>query len=284
MSLVNSIVVKYDVLKVSPSMPCSDGGDEKPKPIYALRDVRYGKYQDNYYKVSGYQFYQDYVKPFWLRFKRVFSDFVEPQIKSISYTAPCEGCSRCWDRHRLKNAEFPVSSEASANRRWWKALIPVSSPPMSDEERIDLQLSKKDNPNCDKWIELENIDSITDFRAGLMNQKLVRLSLGRNGEYTPSQVIETQDVRLELKPEVAEANQTIVSKAKGEVENSPLTDNEQSKHVKKKDDDGMIRFLIDREPVEAHSIEVTSISKAVNIFTGRMTSLRPAQNITGNKV
>lgn len=288
MSLINSIVEKYDVLKVSPLVPCSDEGcDDKAKPIYALRDVRYGKYQDNYYKVSGYQFYQEYVKPMWLRFRRMFSDFVEPQIKCISYTAPCEGCSRCWDRHRLKNAELPVSSEASANRRWWRALIPVSSPPMSAEERIDLQLSKKDNPDCDKWIQVENTDSITDFRAGLMNRKLVRLSLGRNGEYTPSQVVETQDVRLELKPEVAEANQTIVSKANSEVENSELpSDNErgESKNVKKKDDDGMIRFLIDREPVEANSIEVTSISKAVNIFTGRMTSLRPAQNVTVNKV
>lgn len=259
MSLVNSVSDRFDVLKISSL------DNEEEKPIYALRDVRYGKYQDNYYKTSGYHIYQTYIKPIWLRFRRTLTlKRYQPEIESISFTDPCEGCSRCWERHQLKNRTHINENGESANRRWWRVFAPVANE-KSDIEKRELELAKRDNPDCNQWKRVNDLESITDFRACLMNLGKVRLSLGRGGEYNPSESIATQDVRLQINVEVLKKNEEALELAKNDPEKK---DDGKSEKL-----DGLEKFLIDRDPVEVKSIAITTIRQAVRIFTGRLTAL-----------
>lgn len=280
MKVVDSVQTKFDVIKID---PLDDELKGQQKSVYALRDIRYGIYQDNFYKLSGYHMYETYIKPIWLRIKRVTGSkkFVEPKINSISYTRPCEGCSKCFERHRLPtNSESNSGAEQSsqsANRRWWGMLAPVSkngSQP-SDDEKKELELSKRENEKCGKWITLGDVMDVTDFRACMMGDKQVRLSLARNREYSPSDVRETQDVRLRVekhidtemklasqkKPQVAASSQEV--EPSGEPVDEDKADKKSEEEEKKP-----VQFLIDGQATQAHSVEITAIGKAVTIFSG----------------
>lgn len=271
--LIDSCTQKFDVLKVT---PLDEELKEGKQPTYVLRDVRYGRYQDNFFKVSGFSFYQNNIKPYWLRLQRFFngSKYPKPLIDSISYTEPCLGCSRCYEKHRLVNSNAAVE-EQSVNRRWWSMLAPVSKSGPSPEALKELELSKRDNPNCDKWIKIQDTGDLTDFRACMMEDRKVRLSLGSSGEYTPSEVIETQDVRLKLATDVD--NEMKASHSKTQAVNLQLSDtsDQQSGEVEKVKEDKTVKYLIDGQPTQAHSIEITAINKAITVYTGIMKIIPP---------
>lgn len=264
MRLVDSVTENFDVLKVT---PMDQTIKEKESPIYALRDIRYGLYQSNFFKVSGYAIYQNNIKPYWLRLKRIFSSkFSSPKIKSISYTEPCEGCSRCYEKHLLKNSQSAnVEEKQSTNRRWWSMLTPKSSQSSPDEDaKKELELSKKDNPECDRWLRIERISDITDFRASMMGDKMIRLSLGRDSEYEAKDVFETQDVRLEVAPELEDEKKKVL-------EPRPESEEPMDAKAKQEEKDRRTHFLVDGQPNQAHSIEITTLRKAIVVFTGPFT-------------
>lgn len=270
--LIDSCTQKFDVLKISPLD--NDLKETKP-PTYALRDIRYGKYQDNYFKVSGYTFYQTYFKPYWLRLQRALngSASTKPRIEFISYTEPCEGCSRCFEKHRITDTNVAKSEEQSANRRWWSIVAPVaktSTGPTQDEMK-EIELSKRDNPNCDKWIVIEETSDLTDFRACMMGDKKVRLSLSSSGEYTPSEVIETQDVKLKLAQDLDDEMKASHSKPQTVTSSEQNEILEQAPNKKEKElEDKTVKYFIDGKPTKAHSVEITAVNKAVTVFTGGM--------------
>jgi hypothetical protein len=82
MRLVDDCKQKFDVIKID---PLAQELKSSQKPIYALRDIRYGIYQSNFYKVSGYAFYQKFIKPLWLRIRPPGRP---PKIEKIEYTNP----------------------------------------------------------------------------------------------------------------------------------------------------------------------------------------------------
>lgn len=279
MRLIEGTTEIHDVLKIIP-LEEELKNNEKP-PIYALRDVRYGKYQDNFVKTSGFLFYQTKIKPFWLKLQRSFSGkFCPPRIEAVSYTKPCDGCSRCHGKHRLKDTEQVVDKEPSANRRWWSMLAPIQDKSIkkpSDEELRELELAKNDNPDCDRWFRVVGISDVTDFRACMMGDKKVRLSLGLFGEYTPSETLEAQDVRLkvaaDLDREYNLANQERLEEQKSETKTEESNNENESEDLKKKlqeEEERKTKFLIDGQITQAHSIEISTINKAVTIFTGPM--------------
>lgn len=275
MRLITECQEKYDVLKIVPQ----DEEDKKRElPVYALRDVRYGKYQDNFVKVSGYLFYQTRIKPYWLRLKRLLkNEFPLPQIESITYTEPCIGCSRCYNKHRLSDAKSDADvEEKSANRRWWSAMVPVTKKGQSAEEKSEIELSKRENQACDRWRSIEEVQNISDFRACMMGDKKVRLSISRNGEYEATEVIETQDVRLKISPDLdrekmeADRLKLEADRLKLEPAEDSASEDVKSSEEKKKDkeEDKTTKFFVDGQPTQAQSIEITSLSKAITIFTG----------------
>ena len=169
--------------------------------------------------------------------------------------------------------------QQSKNRRWWGILAPVAKPKTSNEEeerrRKELELSKRDNPNCDRWKQVEFPDEVTDFRACMMGDKKVRLSIGRGGEYKSSEVLETQDVRLrvsrELDDEKLLASQSKIKSASKKDEAKPELDEAKVDVVvdeEEKKNEQSIKFLIDGQPNQVHSVEITSLKEAVTIFTG----------------
>lgn len=251
--LIESCYEKHDVLKIVPLDP-QDRETELPK--YALRDVRYGKYQDNYFKVGGYFFYQNYIKPYWIRLQRIVR-YNRPQLDAIEYTEPCIGCSKCVQRHQLQSVTPSAeNADKNASHGWWGILKPVSksnSGPSAEEVR-NMELSKRDNPSCDKWISVGNTADVTDLRACMIGDKNIRLSLGIGGEYTPSDVNEVQDVRIRI-PAMLEEHQAA----------SPSED---EKLEKKDEEDKTVKFLIDGQPNRARSIEITALNKVVTIYTG----------------
>lgn len=235
LKLVNQTSEKFDVLKVVPiEKDQTETTAEKDLPIYALRDIKYGKYQDNFIRISGFPFYQSYIKPYWLRLRKIFKkDFTVPQIESIAYTDPCIGCSRCIERHKLKCEQMYQAPEPSANRRWWSMLAPTTKTEPSADEKRELELAKRDNPTCDKWKRINDLADVSDIRACMVGGKTIRLSIGRGGEYTPSESLEVQDIELKL------------------AEN--LNEDE--------------KFLIDGQPNQARSIKVSTLGKVVTIYT-----------------
>lgn len=263
MKLIDSIPEQYDVLKI---LPLNRQDDTDESPVYALRDVRYGKYQDNFFKVSGNYLYQNWIKPYVLKTQRYFSrSYQKPLIESISYTNPCEGCSKCFAKHRLTSEQVTGRQEKGANRKWWSILAPVSSPnrESGDDEKIEAELATRENPHCDRWLKVRDLSELTDFRACMMGEKKIRLSLGRNGELIPSESIETQDIKLELSKELDSKKRS--SSAQNEIgQTASSADTE----ADKKKDDSTEKFLIDGQPTQAHSIEITAVSKGVTIFSG----------------
>lgn len=162
MGLINSTPQKFDVLKIS---PLSTDETASAEPTYALRDLRYGKYQDNYYKVSGYHLYQAHIKPYWLRLRRIFGNYNRPQIESVTYTKACEGCSKCYEKHQFRNLQREEDINTitdNANKRWWSGLIAssVPSPKIGPEQREEMDLASRDNPDCDTWMRIKEAGSI----------------------------------------------------------------------------------------------------------------------------
>lgn len=273
MRLVDQVQEKFDVLKVEPLESELKERAKEPLPIFALRDVRYGKFQDNYIKTSGYMFYQNYIKPIWLKLSRTIRDkYPIPDILSISYSEPCAGCSRCYERHRLMSSQPKVVDEPSANRRWWSMLAPASrtSSGPSEEERREQELAKMDNPDCGQMKTVDHLEDVTDIRACMMGDKKVRLSVARNSELNPSQAIEAQDVRLQVSKRLDdEALQSIVA----EEEPAKQTDGDEKtseEGANKAKEDNTTKFLIDGQPVRVHSLEISTLSKALTIYTGPM--------------
>ena len=279
MKLVESSRTKFDVIKIralNEDSPVSNEAitEESVDSIYALRDLRYGFYQDNFFKVSGYHFYQTYLKPVWLRIHHMLrpGKYVLPQIESVSFTMPCIGCSSCHRRHLLNGGQRDDKQEESgASKRWWSVLgsatRPTSSGP-SEEEKKELELSKRENPDCGTWINAGVVDNVTDFRACMMGDKKVRLTLGRDREYNPLDVTETQDVRLIVKPQLDEEMRVSRQEKwkKNDTAEKERDDNNTNEAEEAKKD--VSHFLIDGQPIQAHSVEVTAINKAITIFTG----------------
>lgn len=293
MRLVDSCTQKFDVLKIDPLvgernqeekvMMEQQNIDEQQQlsrthsgSIYALRDIRYGIYQDNFYKVSGYRVYQNYIKPVWLRLQRAFSynKYPPPKILSISYTEPCIGCSKCYNDHRLHDNQDFKTDEITANRRWWHSVVPVikpTNPPQSDEEKNQLESSNRENPYCRRRINIGDVENVTDFRACMMGEKKVRLSLGRHREYSPSDITETKDIRLEVAKELDDAK-VQSSQSEDEKSQASATSIGPSKEEQTKDDTKEEKkpeqFFIDGQPTQVHSVDITAINNAVTIFTG----------------
>lgn len=268
MRLVDQVQEKFDVLKIEPIDSELKEQSKEPLPIYALRDVRYGKFQDNYIKTSGYMFYQNNIKPIWLRLSRIIRDkFPRPELDTITYSKPCTGCTRCYERHKLVSSQPKVIEEPSANRKWWGALVPAGrrSTDLSLEEKKELELAKIDNPECGKMKAVSNLENVTDIRACMMGDKKVRLSIGRDGELTPSETIETQDVRIQVDKRLDdEKKQSTLKSSNEEPEDEKDTAAEKAK------DDTTTKFLIDGQLTQAHSIEISTLSKALTIYTGPM--------------
>lgn len=206
MGLIYSLHDKFDVLKVYDTTSKDD--EIKTEPIFALRDIRAGKFLDDYFKISGYFFYQRHIKPPYLRFKNYFSTSKEQPLANVSYTKPCEGCLKCHEKHRLKN-------DHTTSRSWWRSL-------MFSWNQNEL---RHENPNCDSWINVES-DNIDSVRATSIDQKQILVSL------QPSDLeYRSQDVRISFEqPE---------------------------------------KFYLDREPIEARSIEITTLSKAITVFKSK---------------
>lgn len=269
MMLVNSVTEKHDVLEVKPLHQTTDTQSELP--VYVLRDVRYGKYQDNFVKLSGYMFYQNSIKPWWLRFKNLFtSSNPLPQIESLSYSEPCAGCSRCIERYSLKSSSRPKEEDVqSSNRRWWSVVAPVPKKSPSEEELRELELSKRDNPNCDRFIKISDTASITDLRASMMGDRKIRLSLATDGRYSLDQVLEVQDVHLQVNADLEKAHQAAL-----EATNSSQTSSEDQDSTSKEGaptaNSDKAEFLIDGQKSQVKSISITPIAKAVTIFTGHL--------------
>lgn len=273
MRLVDQVQEKFDVLKIEPLDSELKEQSKEPLPIYALRDVRYGRFQDNYFKTSGYMFYQNYIKPTWLRLSRAIRDkYPRPELESINYSKPCAGCSRCLERHKLVSSQQKVVEEPSANRRWWGMLAPASrnSGP-SEEEKKELEMAKVDNPECGQLLAVEHLEDVTDIRACMMGDKKIRLSVGRNGELNPSQIMETQDVRLQISKRLdEELKQSIAAERLAAEEQAAGDGQEESAETKTKEkkEDNSTKFLIDGQLTQARSLEISTLSKALIIFTG----------------
>lgn len=270
MMLVDSVTEQHDVLEVKPLEAPSIETSEHPQPVYVLRDLRYGLYQDNYLKLSGFMFYQTKIKPLWLRFKNIFTNpNPKPRINSLSYSEPCEGCSRCVERHTIANLNRATADEVkSSNRKWWSVVAPVPRKSPSKEELRLLELSKRDNPNCDRFISISDTSNITDFRVSMMGNKKIRLSLSTEGRYKPDHVVEAQDVRLEVSPELDAEYQ---AKLEQEMKSSQPPDSQEDLSKSGTDDPSDIvkqEFLIDGQKAQIRSLNVTSISNALTIFTG----------------
>lgn len=268
--LIDSCQTKFDVVEVT---PLNEELKKTSLPIYALRDIRYGIYQDNLYKVSGYAFYQSYIKPLWMRLQRALrsSNYPRPQIESVSYTEPCKGCSRCYNRHKLHN-EQPEATTQSTGRRWWGLIGPLSmaanAGPSADEIR-EKEMAQRDNPRCGVWIKAGGEDNITDFRACMMGDLKVRLSLSRRGEYTASDVIEAQDIGLKVAQSLDEEMQSSsVSQSEPESGNDAQAASEEPSPASESEEKKTIQFLVDGQPTQAHSVIITALDQPITIFTG----------------
>lgn len=262
--LVDAVTTKYDVLKITPLNKTSENDSQ---PTYALRDLRYGLYQDDYFKLAGFSVYQNYVKPVWMRLLRTFrrDKYLEPSIESISYTEPCDGCSKCYARHRLiDNVLNENTAEQLAKKRWWGGIVATKKPgnlvedPQTKKER---EILSRTNPECGKWIDWSPIKEATDVRAGMIGDTRIRLGIGKSREKNPSEVFEVQDVKLRVSKELDEQ---AASQIANQVDEIPK-EGEEETNIKPKDVKGL---LIDRKVSPIQSLEITTLSEAVTIFTG----------------
>lgn len=259
MHFIRGATQQEDVLKVS---PLDDELKRHRETCYAVRDVRFGKYQSDFYKVSGYHMFQQYLKPTWLRLKSTISKkFLLPAIESIQYTDACEGCSRCMDRHRLDAINRAAGQDQKTEaRKWWSIMPSPTSKQQSSEDLKYKEMARRDNPQCNKWKQVQNSETVTDFRAAMVGQSTVGMSLSHNGDYSASESRDVQDARLRVAPTL---DARMIDDAKTNLEKSD--EKEQSESVGEQNENKTM-MLIDGQPVQAHSVEITAISKAITVF------------------
>lgn len=263
--LVDSVTSKFDVLKITPLNRASEEGDHQP--TYALRDLRYGLYQDDYLKLAGISIYQNYVKPIWMRMLRTFrrDKYTEPKIEEISYTEPCTGCSRCYARHQLvDNVSAEDPAQQLAKKRWWGSIVATKKPenPVDDpESKREREILAKHNPDCGKWIQWSPVEEVTDFRAAMIGDTTIRIGIGKSREKNPSEVFEVQDVKLRVSQEFDEQ---AASQLDNPIVETPK-EGEEDANNKAKNEKGL---LIDRKVSPIQSLEITTLRNAVTIFTG----------------
>lgn len=126
--------------------------DQKKVTIYMLPDIDVEKYQEIYDQASGYKIYQNYIKPYWLNLKQKFVPGSKNQLQtnaSPSVISSCEGCSKCCD------SKWVGYENDSKTRRWWGGMLQTKSRPKpSDSDLKELELFKRDNPDCDRWMRI----------------------------------------------------------------------------------------------------------------------------------
>lgn len=276
--LVDAVTTKFDVLKIKDIHNEEDGSQAKPdEPTYALRDLRYGLYQDDYLKLTGISLFQKYIKPIYMKLQRTIrrGKYPVPSFESISYTEPCTGCSKCYYKHRLVDNISNGTDEKNARKSWWGSLLTTSKPknePEDPEVVRQREIAARDNPNCDRWIECSPAGEVTDIRAAMMGDTKIRLSIGKAREAKPTETFEVQDVRLKVPRNLDdEASQSKTDEDVTSQNEMPAQDSDKS--VKSEEDTASEKkdvkgLLIDRKVSPIRSLEITTISEAITVFTG----------------
>lgn len=131
-SAVRSKTTSRDVIKIE--QLTGEPTEAPAKPIFALGNIHWGAYRDALSLRDKY-WYTGPLREYTCFLFNAFGDRLTWNCSSqITYSAPCQGCSNCWNKPK-QAAPAPPS-----NRRWW------SSAPKSATAGPDFSNVK--NPAC----------------------------------------------------------------------------------------------------------------------------------------
>ncbi|RWS06592.1 acylglycerol kinase-like protein [Dinothrombium tinctorium] len=264
MTIIRETKKTVDVIKIE--------GKEIGKPVYAFNGMEFGILNDLVNKVDKYWYFGSYIKPYYSMIRGTILKNREslniPVDVNISYTEPCNGCSKCYQATK----ESKTIDESS--RRWWHAFVPrkLGSQPNSlnlSEPAVDY--SSVVNEKCGVWRDLTekqllNVairNSVYNRKMQLMlhlsddmkKSEIIRegINLYKNNKLKSAKIIEAQNIRIKLAPNIKQTTN----------ENENELENPEDKNKVINND---LWFSIDSERYESQSVELTLLPRKVNVY------------------
>lgn len=236
-SIVRDSRRNVDVMRIS-----SDEGKE----IYAVSNIEWSAYRDTSARTSKFWMFGP-LKSKVLYLSASLTKWPFSKEGSISFTPPCDGCSKCFVK--------PLEEEVKTPRRWWAAFVPRSQTrSLSDVEQIDY--SKIENEACGK---------LTTFEFGTTD-----LEINVNKNYIGDDI---KSLDIKIAPKDISRSDFIKEgwrRASNESKESSIECNkmEKAKTVRliPQGDTDNEWFSIDSEAFEAKQIEIEFLPQKVQIF------------------
>lgn len=150
MSLVRQVCSDVDVVKIE---------GEVGRPVYFLDRINVGQINGTLAKLDQYWYLGDRMKKyltfFFQSFKDLSSQWNEKDDIKISYSEPCDGCSKCYDRFVLPTPPA-VPDRVETNRKWWHYLIPRTNFKQTDKQQPQQQQPNRPSVDVDKMKQVVN--------------------------------------------------------------------------------------------------------------------------------
>ena len=148
MSLVREVLQDVPVMKIEGS---------RGRPVYSLGDINIGQIRNTFTKLNEYWYFGERAKPYLTFFFQSIRDLSqywnENEEVKISYTEPCSGCSKCYEKFHQIVSPTPVPSpnSSSSNYRWWHSLLPRKvEPKIKTKYELEIERMKNVvNDNCE---------------------------------------------------------------------------------------------------------------------------------------
>ncbi|KAJ6224366.1 hypothetical protein RDWZM_002911 [Blomia tropicalis] len=229
MSVIRQLLNEVDVMKVE--------GDQG-RPVYSLGALNVGQIRNTIGKLDEYWYLGQRMKPyltfFFQSFRNLSNIWDDNENIEISYTKPCSGCSKCYQRF-MDQPESLVdlngqTNHNQTNRRWWHMFLPRNLPKQTkpDAKAIQLEQMKNTiNEECDQWhtfsinsknilirnkigtSQLEMITHPSDMKRSQFVKEGICKNKEFEGQEPPYQVVVAKDYQIKM-PNIDDGEQLLL--------------------------------------------------------------------------
>jgi acylglycerol kinase len=274
MAVIREALKPVDVMRVKASA--------RDNPVFSMDGLHLGSLRDIMSsQLEKYWYWGSTLKPVYAMSRHtMFKDWPQltfPRELKLSYTNPCSGCSRCYQKLVPKE---PMA-ENRGNRRWWSSFTPrtLGAVKQSVNSTPQVDYSKVQNEDCGKWREFETgvdgnlVDLVlaNSLVEGKLTVTAIRpqtvtgrelidegVSRYRGKTVTNGHSVEAQEVKIRMiHPPSLSADIQLEGETKAETETGALEPEPGTPEL---------WYSIDSEKYEAEDVDITLLPKKVLLY------------------